>query len=91
MLVQRVYLAPGKKQEVYTRSYCGHSTASNIELWSINVSITVKRENLAQTYFSVVRAGDLLAQTYFSAPPVSNKNVVQNLYFLSQMTYTMTL
>ena len=28
---------------------------------------TVKREILAQTYFSALRAGDLLAQTYFSA------------------------
>ena len=31
---------------------------------------TVKRENLAQTYFSAQRAEDLLAQTYFSALPI---------------------
>ena len=31
---------------------------------------TVKRENLAQTYFSALWAGDFLAQTYLSALPV---------------------
>ena len=45
---------------------------------------TVKRENLAQTYFSALRAGDLLAQTYFSVTPsFQMKSVVQKLVFFS--------
>ena len=47
-------------------SVCKVQYIMNIDLSFESRMYTVKREILAQTYFSALRAGDLLAQTYFS-------------------------